>query len=386
MTWEHPVKTRTKTRTRQVLHSIDGIAEMVDEEYDVQVDVLPYDWDHIVLNGLTIAAISLVGISLAWSTASVGDLLDRVAPAFIAYTGALAFDGAWIACLAAEYLARHDAKKAAPPRNAGRIALLVAMAAVFAHGATNGSPWAGVVGALISALAKYVWGLVMRHHATELDPLSRQWLEKRTARIGAELALSSGRRQLARVEGQLAAFSASAAPRAALPEVPYEALYEAPREMLHFIEAPHAAPPEVKPVASPQPPQHDDASPVPQEASHAAPHPKRPAAHGEAPPIEAAPHPAARHEAAEQRTDAPLTLHAPEPPALTRATDEAPQLDGLSKADAVRCLIAAYPAASPLQLVTHLAAQGVAVDASYVRTVITRSRTKRPGPGTGQYL
>jgi hypothetical protein len=102
-------------------------------------------------------------------------------------------------------------------------------------------------------------------------------------------------------------------------------------------------------------------------------------------PTEPVPHLAASGEVAEQRTVAPQTLPIHVSLGRERATDEASGLGGLSKADAVRRLHAADPEVPVLQLVTRLAQMGVAVDASYVRTVLARSR-KRPEPGTGQYL
>ncbi|MFJ1995297.1 protein transporter Sec31 [Streptomyces asiaticus] len=203
------MKTRTQTRTRQVPHTINGDTRMVDEHYDVTVPVPPRDWDHIVLNGVTGVAAAMVVGSIAWTTANVGDLLTTVTHPAIAYTGALAYDAPWISCLALEWLARYDAARAKVPRIAGHIALGIAMAAVIVHGFLMEAPEAGIVGAVISAIAKGLWTLVMHHTAQPLDSRTQQWLLQRRGEVGGQLALSSELRQLARTEAKHAAMLAA---------------------------------------------------------------------------------------------------------------------------------------------------------------------------------
>ncbi len=77
------------------------------------------------------------------------------------------------------------------------------------------------------------------------------------------------------------------------------------------------------------------------------------------------------------------------PPAVPRTVaprtgDAALQLDGLSKAAAVRVVRDALPTASAPQIVERLAHHGIKADAAYVRTVL--SRTKQRGAGNGGYL
>ncbi|MCQ6250893.1 protein transporter Sec31 [Streptomyces malaysiensis] len=203
------MKTRTEPRTRQVPHTINGDTRLVDEHYDVTVPVPPRDWDHIVLNGVTATAAAMVVGSIAWTTANVGDLLTSVTHPAIAYIGALAYDAPWISCLALEWLARYDAARAKIPRIAGHVALVIAMAAVIVHGFLMEAPEAGIVGAVISAIAKGLWTLVMHHTAQPLDSRTQQWLLQRRGEVGGQLALSSALRQLTRAEGKHAAMLAA---------------------------------------------------------------------------------------------------------------------------------------------------------------------------------
>ena len=98
-------------------------------------------------------------------------------------------------------------------------------------------------------------------------------------------------------------------------------------------------------------------------------------------------------EAADQTGDAPLQRAALSPAAAPRRTVDAPQqdsadalmLEGLSKADAVRTIRDAYPAASAPQIVERLAHHGIETDAPYVRTVLSRARQQRI-KGNGGYM
>ncbi|MER8158142.1 protein transporter Sec31 [Streptomyces sp. NPDC094472] len=203
------MKTRTETRYRQVPHTVNGDTRMVDEEYTVDIPVPPRDWDHTVLTGVQAGAAAFVAASVAWTTANVGDLLAQTVAAGVAYPVAVGYDAPWVGCMALEWLARYDADRARAPRIAGHVALGIAMAAVIVHGFVTGAEAAGIVGAVISALAKGFWTLVMRHTARPLDSRTQQWLLQRRGEVGARLALSGELRQLARVEAQHAAMLAS---------------------------------------------------------------------------------------------------------------------------------------------------------------------------------
>ncbi|MQS14501.1 protein transporter Sec31 [Streptomyces kaniharaensis] len=205
-------RTRTEQHEQLVPHTINGITEMVTEKYATAVPIPPRDWDRIVRGAVTGATALTVAGSIAWSTASIGDLLSRTVHPVIGYGAAGVFDLAWISCMALEWLARYDRRKAAGPRKAGHVALVIAMAAVCAHGILQGGHGAivvGIIGALVSALAKGMWTMTMRHHSVELDDRSQQWVEARFSAAHARLATAAVHRELARVDGNTADMQAA---------------------------------------------------------------------------------------------------------------------------------------------------------------------------------
>ncbi|MFD3654354.1 protein transporter Sec31 [Streptomyces sp. NPDC058620] len=211
---------RTETRQRLVPHTVNGKTKMVEEDYDVLVPVPPTDWDHIVTTAVTIAAAGLIAVAVIWSVASIGDLLARAVTAPIAYLAAGAFVTAWVTCMAMEWLARYNADRAAGPRKAGTWALILDMAAVATHGALEDSLYVGIAGAAISAMAKKMWSVVMKHQARPLSARTRQWLIQEEGEIAARLALGAQLRTLARVEGQAAVFAELPAPATQLQDTP----------------------------------------------------------------------------------------------------------------------------------------------------------------------
>lgn len=205
-------RTRKVNGTRTEPHTVNGVTRLVEVPYTTHVTVPPRDWDHIVRGGVTAATAVTVAGSIAWSTASIGDLLARTVHPAIAYGAAAVFDAAWISCMALEWLARYDRRKAELPRRAGHVALVIAMAAVATHGilqAGHGAIVIGIIGALVSALAKGLWTLTMRHFSVELDDRSQQWVEQRLSEVHAQLATAAVDRELARVEGMTADYRAA---------------------------------------------------------------------------------------------------------------------------------------------------------------------------------
>ncbi|MFI0914201.1 hypothetical protein [Streptomyces abikoensis] len=196
------MKFRTEIRTRPVQQTFDGITETVHEKYEVQVPELPPDWDQRVDRGILTAATVMVVASVIWSTISIGDLLTLESPAVAAYAGAMVFDIAWITCMAAEWRARYDKDRATRPRKAGYAALVTAMVAVGVHGWITWSPAVGIIGALVPLIAKGMSVVALDQASFPLDDLSQQWLNKQRAKIGAQLAIAAGRRQLARLGEQ----------------------------------------------------------------------------------------------------------------------------------------------------------------------------------------
>ncbi|MFF7485621.1 protein transporter Sec31 [Streptomyces luteogriseus] len=192
-----------KPRTTQQLvpHTVDGKTRMV--PINVDTPAPPRDWDHLVLNGVTGIAAVVLTASVIWSTASIGDLLGRAVIEYAAYGAAVVFDLAWIACMAVEWLARYDEERAALPRRAGNVALLVAMLAIGAHGKVSGFWEVGIVGALVSGLAKGLWTVVLRHQTPPLDERTRAWIRGELSDAGAGLALIPVHRKLQRAQAQV---------------------------------------------------------------------------------------------------------------------------------------------------------------------------------------
>lgn len=205
------MKTRIVTRYRTVPHTVDGETELIDEPYRLELPRPPRDWDQLVRTGVTVGAALLVTVSVVWSTASIGDLLDLVVVAVAAYGAAIAFDTAWIMCMAVEWLCRYDPPRAKTARTAGHWALAVAMAAVFAHGYLAGQMIVGVVGAVVSALAKGAWTITMSVHARPLDARTQQWVAKRRAALDGQRAMIPVRRDLLRSQALIEAERAALA-------------------------------------------------------------------------------------------------------------------------------------------------------------------------------
>ncbi|MFJ8437656.1 hypothetical protein [Kitasatospora griseola] len=203
------LRTRKITRNRLTPFSpFPGApVEMVEEEYTIDV---PLDWDRAVLVGVAAGTSLLLALAVAWSTDSIGSLLalSGVLPP-VAYGVAAVFDLAWIICMALEWIARHDPRRARAPRIGGIIALGISMAAIAANGARAGGKTGlavGVIGALVSLIAKGVWTLAIRATSRELSPVAQQYVARRQAAAGAELAMAQIERQLQRSRGQLAAY------------------------------------------------------------------------------------------------------------------------------------------------------------------------------------
>lgn len=199
------MKTQRIPRTRMIAHEVDGETEYIeDTEYD-EVPAAPRDWDQIARVTVTVMAVLLLIAALSWSTSSIGTLLSRITVSAAAYGAASAFDLLWIMATIARWLLRTDPHRARVAVRFGRVALAVAMAAILADGYVSGELVIGAVGACVSALAKGGTELAMLVHAKPLDPRTQQWLNKRRARLNAQLGLLPVRRELARGEAALTA-------------------------------------------------------------------------------------------------------------------------------------------------------------------------------------
>jgi hypothetical protein len=189
---------RTRPETVQVDKTVGGKTHRVDRTQDKVIPVVPKDWDAIALAGVRAATTLSVLGAMAWSTVSIGGLLSRVAPSWVAYTVAGVFDLAWIVCMLLEWLARNSPEQASLPRKAGWAALAISMALIVLHGHVQDFLLVGVGGALVSAIAKSMWSVVMGFGAVELDEENRGWLQAERQEVGTQLAMTQERRKLTR--------------------------------------------------------------------------------------------------------------------------------------------------------------------------------------------
>lgn len=148
----------------------------------------PLTPDEIIMRGVGAATAVVVTGALVWSTVSVGAMLTQLAPAWAAYMIAGIFDLAWIVAMAMEYVLRFEPDRQKVPKTIGWLALLASMAAIFTHGALLDKQWIGAFGALVSALAKGLWWLLMYVTARRLDRDTQDWLTLELGEIHARRA------------------------------------------------------------------------------------------------------------------------------------------------------------------------------------------------------
>ncbi|MFF9285420.1 protein transporter Sec31 [Streptomyces griseosporeus] len=192
------MKTRRIVRERLVPHTVDGRTRLVPDEEVIEVPVPPRDWDQIALNTVTVIVTVLVVVCVAWSTVSIGDLLGRVVVAPAAYGAAAVFDLAWIALMIIEWLARYTPDRARAARNGGIAALLIAMGAVGTHGWLFGDAATGIVGAVVSGLAKGTWTILLDYQAAPLSRRDAAFFEQELSEAAVELARMPVRRRVTR--------------------------------------------------------------------------------------------------------------------------------------------------------------------------------------------
>ena len=262
-----------------------------------------------------------------------------VVVAGIAYGAAAVFDSAWLACMAIEWIERHDQQRATYARIAGWIALAAAVAAIVAHGYVRDDRPAGYIGGCVSIIAKGLWLVVMRHYRVKLGDGAQSWLSQRRQEIATERALSV---EVRRLEGARAYHAAVFGPTAAVAQ--QIAAAPSPAELPHDAPPPHvpAAPPHPVPLVAPHPADHDS-----------------------------------------QRPRTVLEI-------IDETVDSALAVSGLSKADAVRRVRDALPSLNAVQIAEHLTRRGWETTDGYVRTVNSRDAQKpqpkpKPEPN-GPYL
>lgn len=202
----HPLpglKYRTETRTRMVDVTIMGETRQVAQTYTVQVPIPPRNWDRTLRTGVMWAAVGVSGVSVVWTTASVGELLARFVAAPIGYGVATVVDVAWLACQAVEWLLRGQPERARPAKIGGFIFLAFAMGAVAVHGlvgpeagasgvaAAMANPWVAGVGAGISAVAKGLWWIVLDFYNVPMSDEARGWMNQRREDFQAARSITS---------------------------------------------------------------------------------------------------------------------------------------------------------------------------------------------------
>lgn len=309
-------------------YAINGKTHMV----TVDPPKPPLDLDRIVLGAVTALVAAMLLVAVVWSTVKIGGLLELRAPAWAAYTAAVTFDAAWIICMALEWHARHEPRRARTPRIAGWLFLAAAMAAIIADGHLAGEVEVGIISAAVSAIVKAVWTLVLNHYATPLDALTQQWYERERAEIHAQRGLADAEKGLLRTQHQIAETRAAYGLPPAGQQRPVPQLEAAPATH----EPPHDA--------------AGDAAPV--HAGHTTP----------AAPI---PVPAA---AAAAPVDDPVQI--------ARIIDAA-LADAGSKAEMVRRVRGVAPAWTSQQIAAELTRRGVKISDNYVRTIDGRPKPKR---------
>ncbi|SFK73951.1 hypothetical protein [Streptomyces pini] len=327
------MKNRHRPGTTRVPYSINGITHMV----EVEAPKMPRDLDHTIRNIVTAVCALMLAAAVVWSTVKIGGLLDRRAPEWAAYTAAGVFDIAWIICMALEWDARHDPKRARRPMIAGWVFLALAMAAIITDGHLSDDLAVGIISAAASAVVKGVWWMVLTQHATPLDPLTQQWYDAERARMQAQRGLADVETELLRTQHKIAMTRAAYGLPAAGQQRPVPQLAPVP--------AAHEAQHDAAPGAELIPTGHT------------------------VPPPPAAP-PAAAHSAAPAAA-------VEDPVQLSRIID-AELVGATSKAEMVRRVRHVAPDWNSTQIADALTRRGVQITAGYVRSVDGRPKPKRP--------
>jgi hypothetical protein len=316
---------KTRPGADQVPYAIGGKVHMVTPPRPK----LPLSLDRLLLGAITVVCTLLLVAVAVWATVNIGELLANMVPPWAAYGAASAFNLAWVICLGLEWIDRHNPAQTSAPMIAGWVFLAAEMVAVGVHGYDEGALEIGIVGAVVSAIVKTVWTLLLRRYATPLDPMTQQWVDAERAELAAERGLLHVRGDALYARAQLAE------QRSAL------GLDEASHRPLPQLEAAPAAEPAAPPVAPAAPP-------VP--AGHA-------------------------------YSTAPAAAPVEDRVQLARIIDAALAAETVrNKSDMVRAVVKAAPSLSAQQVADEIAKRrGVQIAASYVRTIRT-GRPKSPTP------
>jgi hypothetical protein len=190
------MKFKLTRRPVEGTYTRDGITAPVTRVTEARVPILPRDWRALALKTIVLTVLGMTLLSIAWSTWSIGSLLDGG----IGFVVAIIFDVAWGVCLGLEYLARYDDKKRELPTNLGWILLIGTMGAIAWHGWEMHSIPMAVVGAAVSLFAKVLWLGVMKHVNAELSDEDKQWIAHQTSAAQAGAAIAEVQRGVAQIE------------------------------------------------------------------------------------------------------------------------------------------------------------------------------------------
>lgn len=187
---------KSMTEKIQSTYTRDGITVPVTKEQTVSVPALPVDWQLVALRAATAIVLALTLITVAWSTWSIGELLEGG----VGYAAAAIFDLGWAMALLLEFLARYDRRKRGFPKKLGWALLVVTMVAIAWHG-VNRDSWAmAVIGAFVSLFAKCLWMGVMKHINAELSEDDEAWVANQLSAAQAQAAIAQMRRQTERTK------------------------------------------------------------------------------------------------------------------------------------------------------------------------------------------
>ncbi|MEU7092969.1 hypothetical protein [Kitasatospora aureofaciens] len=363
------VKYRLVKRQRMVETTIGGETRLTPQTYEEWEPVPPRNLDAIGLRAVVGLAVTMTTVSVVWSTASIGDQLSTVVLAAVAYGAATLFEATWIGLQLIEWLLRYEPSRAKPAQFGGWIALAVVVGSVITHGVEKDQVAAGVIGGIVSVLAKGLWVVVMRMFHVPLGEGAASFLQQKreelaVARVvlGEQQRLDGTQAYLTAVYGQQAAQVIEPARPVQAPELP------APPVAIAAPAAPVAPPVSAAPPVPAAPGlQHVPAPaiPVPSVATVAA--PAAPAA----PVAPAAPAPAAP---AQQPAAAPAA------PAPAPAAPGLQAVGGPSVAATIRKALAANPNISDEDLIAHVT-DVHGPSRTYAETVPrTRRRIENPTP------
>lgn len=257
------VRYRKEKRTRYVEVTMRGQTRIVPQKYKVLVPAPPRNLDRMWLHVVVGGAVLFTAIAVAWSTASIGDLLSQLTTPLIAYFAASAFESVWVLCLIVEWVMRRQPERARVAQVIGWAGLVVVVAAVVVHGLDKHQVAAGIVGGFVSVVAKALWQVVFRIFHVELSDLGAAYLRQAREDLAVAGVLAE---ESQRLNAQQAYLDAVYGPGAAHDTVAEFQAVKLPAAA--SVPAPVSAPVSLPPAPAPMvPPVSPTQSPAPSSAA-----------------------------------------------------------------------------------------------------------------------